>query len=60
MRARDIMTASVVTVGPDAGVDDIARLLLPRTRRESRKFVTTSSCRPRPFGPLVGVSEPWH
>lgn len=30
MRAKDIMTENVVTVGPDAGVHDIARLLLKR------------------------------
>lgn len=30
MKARDVMTGSVVSVGPDAGVQDIARLLLER------------------------------
>jgi CBS domain-containing protein len=30
MKARDVMTKTVVSVGPDAGVQDIARLLLER------------------------------
>ena len=30
MQANDIMTTHVLTVGPEAGVDEIARLLLQR------------------------------
>ena len=30
MRARDVMTSEVVTVGPDMGVGDVARLMLDR------------------------------
>ena len=47
MRARDIMTANVVTVGPDDGVHDVARLLL--THRISAVPVLDAG------GQLVGI-----